>query len=173
MGLIWINNVSVSFGGPLLLDGATLQIEAGERIGLLGRNGSGKSTLMKILAGNIVPDAGQIVKSDETRVSLLPQDVPDDLAGTVYDIVAAGGLKYLDLLKSYHDLTRQISHNSTDGLLGKLEHLQHQLESSGAWNYHLQVERIISRTGLNENEEFRNCFYGPGAGLRTGPSPAR
>ena len=44
MGLIWINNVSVSFGGPLLLDSVSLQIERGERIGLLGRNGSGKST---------------------------------------------------------------------------------------------------------------------------------
>ncbi len=119
MGLIWINNVSVSFGGPLLLASATLQIEAGERIGLLGRNGSGKSTLMKMLTGHIVPEAGQIIKGDEVRISLLPQDVPDDLAGTVYDIVAAGGSLC-----------------------------------------HLQVERIISRTGLNENAEFRNLSAG-------------
>ena len=56
MGLLWINDVSVSFGGPLLLDGATLRIEEGERIGLLGRNGSGKSTLMKMLNGDIPAD---------------------------------------------------------------------------------------------------------------------
>lgn len=160
MGLIWINNVSVSFGGPLLLDCATLQIEAGERTGLLGRNGSGKSTLMKLLAGLIVPDAGEIVKSDEVRVSLLPQDVPDDLPGTVYDIVAAGGLHHLELLRDYHDLTLQVARSGNDGLLGKLENTQHRLESSGAWNYHLQVERIISRTGLDENAEFRNLSAG-------------
>ncbi len=160
MGLIWINNVSVSFGGPLLLAGATLQIEAGERIGLLGRNGSGKSTLMKMLTGNIVPDAGQIIKGDEARVGLLPQDVPDDLAGTVYDVVATGSREHLDLLRGYHDLTLQIAQNGAPGLLNKLEYAQHQLESSGAWNYHLQVERIISRTGLNENAEFRTLSAG-------------
>ena len=160
MGLIWINNVSVSFGGPQLLACATLQIEAGERIGLLGRNGSGKSTLLKMVTGLIVPDAGQIIKSDEVRVSLLPQDVPDDPAGTVYDIVAAGGRKHLDLLRVYHDLSIQIARTVDDGLLNKLEYVQHQMESSGAWNYHLQVERIISRTGLNENAEFRNLSAG-------------
>ncbi|MGV8057188.1 MAG: ATP-binding cassette domain-containing protein [Smithellaceae bacterium] len=160
MGLIWINNVSVSFGGPLLLSSATLQIEAGERIGLLGRNGSGKSTLMKMLAGLIIPDTGEIIKKDEVHVSLLPQDVPEDMSGTVYDIVAAGGWKHLDLLRSYHDLTTQIDRSGKSGLLTKLEQVQHQLESSGAWNYHLQVERIINRTGLNENAEFSNLSAG-------------
>ena len=85
MAQIWIHDVSVSLGGPLLLDGATLPIEAGERIGLLGRNGAGKSTLLRMLNGDIPPDSGEIVKSAETRVSLLPQDVPDALPGTVYD----------------------------------------------------------------------------------------
>ncbi len=160
MGLIWVNNISVSFGGPLLLSSATLQIEAGERIGLLGRNGSGKSTLLKCLSGNIVPDAGEIIKSDGVTVSLLPQEVPDDLPGTVYDIVAAGGRKYLDLLTSYHDLTMQMSRKGGNVLLDKLAGVQHQLESSGAWNYHLQVESILSRTGLNENAEFRNLSAG-------------
>jgi ATP-binding cassette subfamily F protein uup len=85
MGLIWINEVSVSFGGPRLLDGATLQIEADERIGLLGRNGSGKSTLMKLIVGDIKPDSGGIIRSSDARIAMLPQDVPDDLPGTVYD----------------------------------------------------------------------------------------
>ena len=62
MALLWINNISLGFGGPLLLDSASLQIEAGERIGLLGRNGSGKSTLMKLLHGDIVPDKGEIIR---------------------------------------------------------------------------------------------------------------
>ena len=97
MGLIWINNVSVSFGGPLLLDSVSLQIEEGERIGLLGRNGSGKSTLLKMLSGEIPADHGQIIQNNEVRIAMLPQDVPDDLSGTVYDVVASGGRDHLQV----------------------------------------------------------------------------
>ena len=155
MGLIWINEVSVSFGGPRLLDGATLQIEAGERIGLLGRNGSGKSTLMKLLVGDIAPDSGGIIRSDNARIAMLPQDVPDDLPGTVYDVVATGGSEHLDLLREYHDLTLQMARSGDDGLLSKLDRVQRRLETSGAWLYHQRVETVIARTDLQENAEFR------------------
>jgi ATP-binding cassette subfamily F protein uup len=155
MGLIWINGVSVSFGGPRLLDGATLQIEAGERIGLLGRNGSGKSTLMKLLMGDITPDSGEIVRSAGIRIAMLPQDVPDDLPGTIYDVVASGGREHLELLRQYHDLTLRMSRGDDDGLLKKLERVQQRLESSGAWLYHQKVEKVIARTELEGNAEFR------------------
>jgi ATP-binding cassette subfamily F protein uup len=160
MGIAWINNISISFGGPLLLSGASLSIEASERIGLLGRNGSGKSTLLKIINSDIPPDAGEIIKSDEVRISLLPQDVPDDLPGSVYDIVAAGGTKHLEMLKDYHDLTVALTQSSDNVLLGKLERIQHRLETSGAWHHHLRVEKVISRTGLDENAEFRHLSAG-------------
>jgi ATP-binding cassette subfamily F protein uup len=155
MGLIWINEVSVSFGGPRLLDGATLQIEAGERIGLLGRNGSGKSTLMKLLMGDVTPDSGEIIRSGEVRIAMLPQDVPDDMPGTIYDVVASGGREHLELLREYHDLTLLMSGDGDDGLLKKLEQVQHRLETSGAWLYHQRVETVIARTELDENAEFR------------------
>ena len=161
MRLIWLNNVSVSFGGPLLLSDVTLQIESGERIGLLGRNGSGKSTLLRVLAGGIVPDAGEIIKSGNIRVSLLPQDVPDDLSGSVYDIVAAGSPDNIELLQEYHHLTSLIATNGDDNeLLDKLELIGHRLESSGTWNHHLRVEKIISRMGLEENAEFQTLSAG-------------
>jgi ATP-binding cassette subfamily F protein uup len=154
MALLWINNISVSFGGPLLLDGASLQIEAGERIGLLGRNGSGKSTLMKLLHQDIVPDTGEMVCAGEVRVALMPQDI-EDLPGTVYDVVASGGQKHLDLLRAYHDLTLQMANSDDQILLNKIEQVQHQLEVTGAWQYSRKVEAVISRTSLDEQAEFR------------------
>jgi len=155
MRLIWINEVSVSFGGPRLLDGASLQIEVGERIGLLGRNGSGKSTLMKVLMGDVTPDSGEIIRSGEARIAMLPQDVPDDLPGTIYDVAASGGREHLELLREYHDLTLRMSRSGDDGLLKKLEGVQHRLETTGAWLYHQRVETVIARTGLDEKAEFR------------------
>ncbi|OFW56610.1 MAG: ABC transporter ATP-binding protein [Actinobacteria bacterium RBG_16_64_13] len=160
MAQIWINNVSVSLGGPLLLDGATLPIEAGQRIGLLGRNGAGKSTLLKMVHGDIPPDSGEIVKGAETRVSLLPQDVPDTLPGTVYDIVASGGQGHLDLLQRYHHLTLRVAQGSDPDLLKKLEQVQHRLETSGAWHFRQRVEQVISWAGLDENAEFRTLSAG-------------
>ena len=83
MTLISLNNVSLTFAGPALLDSVSLQIEDGERLGLLGRNGAGKSTLLKLLEGTLAPDAGDVVRQPALRVASLPQEVPLDLAGTV------------------------------------------------------------------------------------------
>ncbi|MDD4356042.1 MAG: ATP-binding cassette domain-containing protein [Smithellaceae bacterium] len=153
MALVWINNISISFGGPLLLDGASLQIESGERIGLLGRNGSGKSTLIKLLDGSIPPDKGEIVIDKNARISVMPQDI-EDLSGNVYDVVASGGKEHLDLLHAYHDLTLRMSKGYDQSLLNKMDQAQNQLEATGAWRFHQQVEAMISWVGLDENVEF-------------------
>jgi ATP-binding cassette subfamily F protein uup len=156
MPLLRINDISVSFGGPPLLDRVTLQIKAGERIGLVGRNGSGKSTLMKLLAGQIAPDAGAIVRAKDAGVALLPQDVPDGLTGRVYDVVASGCREHRELLREYHEITSSIGPGAKGaGLLGTLEQVQHRIETSGGWQYHQRVETMIARTDLDGNAEFR------------------
>ncbi len=155
MALMRMHDVSLSFGGPRLLDGVTVQIEPGERIGLLGRNGSGKSTLMKLLAGEISPDSGEIVPGGDVTIAMLPQDVPDDLPGTVYDIVASGGIEHAQLLGEYHDLTIRIGAGTDEGLLKALEQVQHRIETSGAWHYHQRVKTVIERTAVDENALFR------------------
>ena len=90
MALIQLKDVSIGFRGPPLLDHVTCQIEPGQRIGLLGRNGSGKTTLMRILAGVVEPDSGERVIAPGTRVALLPQEVPNDLTGSVGGVVRQG-----------------------------------------------------------------------------------
>lgn len=139
------------------MDDVSLQINAGERIGLLGRNGSGKSTLMKLLAGDIGPDKGQIIRSGSVKISMLPQDVPDDLPGTVYDVVASGSQGHVELLHEYHELTiqLQIARGGDEGLMRKLEEIQHRIEACGAWHYHQRVETVLARTELDGNARFR------------------
>jgi ABC-type transport system involved in cytochrome bd biosynthesis fused ATPase/permease subunit len=75
MPLITVRDLSVGFRGPLLLDGVTCQIDAGQRIGLLGRNGAGKTTFMRVLCGDLAPEAGEVSFAPGVRLSLLPQDV--------------------------------------------------------------------------------------------------
>jgi ABC transport system ATP-binding/permease protein len=90
MPLVSVKDLRIGYRGPPLLDGVSCQIEPGERIGLLGRNGSGKTTFMRILSGQVQPDGGQVTFAPGTKFSLLPQDVPQQMAGSVSEVVAAG-----------------------------------------------------------------------------------
>src|SRR5436190_3772339 len=90
MPLVSVKDLRIGYRGPALLDGVSCQSEPGERIGLLGRNGSGKTTFMRILSGQVQPDGGQVTFMPGTKFSLLPQDVPQNIAGSVSEVVAAG-----------------------------------------------------------------------------------
>src|SRR5512139_170231 len=90
MALISLQDVSIGFGGPRLLEEINLQIESGEWVGLLGRNGSGKSTLLKLVGGEIEPHSGTIARQQNLRIAYLPQEVPQDLVGSVREIVESG-----------------------------------------------------------------------------------
>ena len=85
-----MQDVSVGFGGRPLLERINLQIEAGDRICLLGRNGVGKTTLMKLITGEVLPEEGDISRVPQLTVMCLTQDVPDDLSGTVFELVSDG-----------------------------------------------------------------------------------
>jgi ATP-binding cassette subfamily F protein uup len=90
MALVGLQDVSLGFGGPRLFDGINLQIEQGERVGLLGRNGAGKSTLLKLVNGDFSPHGGAVSRQQNLRSAYLPQEVPVDVTGKVFDIVAGG-----------------------------------------------------------------------------------
>ena len=90
MSQLLAKHLSHSFGDHPLLDNADLNLEAGERVCLVGRNGSGKSTLLKILAGSIKADDGQITRKSQLRIAELSQEVPREMSGSVYDSVASG-----------------------------------------------------------------------------------
>jgi ABC transport system ATP-binding/permease protein len=83
MALLSLNELSLTFAGPALLDRVSLQIDDRERIGLIGRNGAGKSTLLRVLEGTIAPDDGEVVRQPAVRIASLAQDVPLDLEGSV------------------------------------------------------------------------------------------
>jgi ATP-binding cassette subfamily F protein uup len=90
MALLSLLDLSHAFGGPPVLDHVNFQVDAGERVCLLGRNGAGKSTLMKLIAGEVLPDTGQVFRQPGAHFARLVQEVPADLTGRVHDLVAAG-----------------------------------------------------------------------------------
>ncbi len=96
MPILSIDDLSIGFRGPPLLDGVSAQIERGQRIGLLGRNGAGKTTLLRMLTGTVTPDSGTITTSPNIQVARLTQNVPRDLNGSVKSVVLAGQADAVD-----------------------------------------------------------------------------
>ncbi len=87
--VLTLRKLCLAFGGPPLLDEASLVLEAGERACIVGRNGAGKSSLLRVVAGRIQPDSGEINLARDARLAFLPQEIPTDLHGTIGEIVAA------------------------------------------------------------------------------------
>ncbi len=94
MAILELKEITLSLGGPSIMQDINLRVEKGERICLLGRNGEGKTTLLRLLSGELKPDTGEVVCTKGTRIGILPQEVPMDLEGTVSDVVAAGLAEY-------------------------------------------------------------------------------
>ena len=148
MPLLSIDRLSIAFGADKLLDGASFQLDAGERVCLIGRNGTGKTTLLRLLAGELLPDSGDIWRQPGLRIATLAQELPADTTATAFEIVA-GGLEGLGaLLAEYHEAAVQLAHAATDEGMRKMERLQHELEARDGWRWQQRVETVISRLRL-------------------------
>src|ERR1700742_4506472 len=90
MPLLQLRQILLKYSAAPLLDHVDFQVEAGERICLLGRNGAGKTSLMRIITGEETPNGGEIILSSETKVTRLIQEIPDDITGTVMDVLHSG-----------------------------------------------------------------------------------
>ena len=147
MPLLRLSNISIAYGTHALLKNADFQLDAGERVGLLGRNGEGKSTLMKIIAGNVLPDHGDIWRQPELRLAWLEQspDLPDD--ATIYDAVAGGLGELGEWLTRYHALTLSMDYDD-DKALNEMGDLQHKLESHNGWHFQQRVETTLNKLDL-------------------------
>ncbi len=131
MAILNLQDVSIRFGGPPLLDRVTLQVEKGERVCLLGRNGEGKTTLLRLISGKIEPDSGVITLQKGTTVADLSQTLPSDLSGSVYDIVA-------------------------EGLAG----IGSNPEMEPGWGIRRHVEPVLTRLSLDADERFETLSVG-------------
>ncbi|MFO1417722.1 MAG: ATP-binding cassette domain-containing protein [Methylotetracoccus sp.] len=146
MPLLSLNRVSIAFGASPLLDEAELHLDAGERVGLVGRNGEGKSTLLRILSGQIQPDSGEVQRQPGLRLALLGQAprLPDH--GTIYDAVAEALGEIGHWISEYHRLSDGLAGGAAD--VRALETLQHQLEAHDGWRLRQRVETVLSRLAL-------------------------
>ena len=145
MALLRLQNIHLSYGMPPLLDGVEFTLERGERVALVGRNGEGKSTLMKIIAGEVTADDGDIFLQQGTKIARLEQDVPREIEGSVYDVVAAGLGDLGATIAAYHHVIMALDE---PGAMEEMSRLQQQIEEVDGWSMEQRVSATISRLQL-------------------------
>ncbi|MBA8889745.1 ATP-binding cassette subfamily F protein uup [Dokdonella fugitiva] len=157
MSLVNLVNVDYSVGGPLLLDGVDFAIERNERICVVGRNGAGKSTLLRLVAGELRPDDGELRVQGGVRVAKLAQEVPHDVDGSVFDVVA-GALGHLGaLLAEFHQLSH---HLDVAGNTDALARVQARIEAEHGWDLDRRVTHVLERLELPEEAAFSELSGG-------------
>ena len=139
MAVLSLSDAHLAFGHVALLDGASLSLEAGERIGLIGRNGSGKSSLLKVLAGLEKLDDGLLQQTQGLRIRYVPQEPTFDDAGTVFDAAGEGVAEARAVRDAYE------AH--AEG--ADLDALQSRIEALDAWNWEQRVATTLARLGLD------------------------
>ena len=159
MPLLSLQNISLSFGGPALLDGVNLTVEPRERICLIGRNGAGKSTLMKVINGQIKADSGEKIIESGAVVTQLEQEVPQDMAGSVYEVVASGLQELGELLTQYHQLNERDDIGS-DSWMKTMGDIQHKLEANNGWHFQVNIDKVISLLKLDPEADFAKLSGG-------------
>ncbi|MDE1182846.1 ATP-binding cassette domain-containing protein [Paraburkholderia sp.] len=153
MSLYTITGAQLAFGHVALLDHADFSLEAGERVGLIGRNGAGKSSLLTIVADLSKPDDGLVTRQQNLTTVYVPQEPEFDVDHTVFEAVAAGLTQARAALDEFdqvaHELADAPEGPAHDALMSRLTALQSSLDTTDAWNWRNRVETTLAQIGLD------------------------
>lgn len=151
MPYITLDNASLAYGHHALLDHAAFQLDAGERVGLIGRNGAGKSSLLKVIAGTAKLDDGTVWRAPSARIVYVPQEPELNPEHTVFEAVAEGLGSLQQILIDYHQVTHDMGLPGVDidALMTRMQALQHDLDAQNGWAAQSRVEAVLSRLNLD------------------------
>ncbi|MGC9342135.1 MAG: ABC-F family ATP-binding cassette domain-containing protein, partial [Bacteroidales bacterium] len=156
--MISVDNITVRFGGDVLLDSISFQIGDRDRIGLVGRNGAGKTTLLKIICGQVDPTEGKVVTSSDTTIGYLPQQMKHMDGKTVYDEAMDAFSEILAMEKEIARLNRLLSerkdYESKEylNIIEKLTTLNESFELQGGSGLHADVEKTLRGLGFESSD---------------------
>jgi ATP-binding cassette subfamily F protein uup len=157
--ILRLDHISLAYGHLPLLAHVDFQIEAGERVSLVGRNGTGKSTFLRVISGAALPDEGQIWRRDPLRIAHLEQEVPPDTDQTVFEVVAGGLGELGALLAEFHHVTHCPAAAEKPSL-EKMARLQERIDVLDGWNLKQKVDTVLTRLSLPAHERLTDCSGG-------------
>lgn len=158
--MLWLTDISKSFGPQALFEDVTWQVNPGQRVGLIGPNGAGKSTLVKIIAGLLESDSGQVITQRGAKLGYLPQDIAELGANSIRAEAMKGLASLTKLRVELEALARELERSSQAGaqdpndtkyaeLLEKYGSAQARFEQRGGFEADAHVEQVLCGLGFN------------------------
>lgn len=160
MAVISLSNAQLAFGHVALLDNTEFSLEAGERVGLIGRNGTGKSSLLKIFAGIARLDDGLLTFQQGLRIAYVEQEPVFDPSGSVFDSVADGMGETRALLEEYDQLVARMGSGDDQALMDRMQQVQMQLDLVDGWNFSNRVQTTLQKLSLDGDRQINTLSGG-------------
>ncbi|OIQ48694.1 MAG: ABC transporter ATP-binding protein [Gammaproteobacteria bacterium MedPE] len=158
--LIRLSSAQLAFGTHVILDKADFQVNANERVCLVGKNGTGKSTLMKIVARQMDLDGGELRYNNEIVVARLEQDPPEKAEMSVFDFVSSGIAHVGELIAKYHHVLLELETNYSDAVMDKLAKLQAQMDDNDAWLFETRINTVLEQLSLPADKQLSELSGG-------------
>jgi ATP-binding cassette, subfamily F, member 3 len=157
MPLLAATNIHVTFGDRIILDGVSMSMDSGERVGVVGRNGQGKTTLFKVMAGMHRADEGSVVMQRGCSAGYLHQDPNLDpnetLRGAAEQAFAKLHALHLDLNKLYHDMTEASErgdHEGVEKILKATARVETEIEQAGGHAIDHKIDAVLHGLGFSD-----------------------
>ncbi len=149
MNLLTLENLSKSYSEKTLFDNISLNINEGDKIGLIGINGTGKSTLLKVIAGIETSDSGDTTKKSNLRIEYLSQNPNMHRDATVLEQVYKGDSNLMVLLRKYEELLYKLQKTpSNESLLNELNSLNTKMDAENGWEVEKEAKTILTKLGI-------------------------
>lgn len=151
--MLQLQKVTYSIGALNILDEQDLRIEDGERVALVGRNGAGKTTLMRLLAGEMTPQGGELIRAGGLRCAYLDQEFPQDLQGSLRSIVHGGMPQAAQALQRWNECQLRMEKGDAQAA-AELVSLTEELDKLGAWDLQTRAEQLLDQLDLDGELDF-------------------
>jgi ATP-binding cassette subfamily F protein 3 len=149
------DNISKSYADRVLFAGINFDIGDRDRVALIGANGSGKTTLFDIVAGVTLPDSGQIIKSKDSTIGYLHQDINPTSKNKLLDEVESASKEIREIaekIDAIHKALESADTSNHEKLLNQLGALQHSYELAGGYDVHHEAQAILSGLGFKQTD---------------------
>ncbi len=166
MNLLKINNLKKTFGGNVLFDNLSLEINSADKVALIGRNGVGKTTLIKMILKEIAPDDGDIFIFGGANIGYLSQDIITSLDHTMIEECQLVFAEVIEMRKRLNRITEAMLHDHSQEMLDRYARMEHEFMVKGGYEYETTIDMLLTRFGFTK-EEYNRTIQTFSGGERT------